>query len=99
MPDMASVRVNILKIVDDTGYPTFVEFELIDSNGISHHFIDKVPIISADDDLIPPCDGEMRCMIVGETKNTFLIDTALPDDMESLDGDYQFEVNKEQVIL
>ena len=37
---MASVKVNILKIVDDTGYPTFVEFELIYSNGISHHFID-----------------------------------------------------------
>lgn len=95
---MASVKVNILKIVDDTGYPTFVEFELIDSNEISHHFIDKVPIISAVDDPVPPT-GEMNCTVVGETETTFIIDTALPDDIESLNGEYQFEVNKEQVIL
>lgn len=95
---MASVKVNILKIVDDTRYPTFVEFELIDSNGISHHFIDKVPIISADDDPVPPF-GEMGCTIVGETETTFIIDTTLPDYIESLNGEYQFEVNKDQVIL
>lgn len=95
---MASVKVNILKIVNDTGYPTFVEFELIDSNGISHHFIDKVPIISAADDPVPP-SGEMGCTVVSETENTFIIDTTLPDDIESLNGEYQFEVNKEQVIL
>lgn len=96
---MASVKVNILKIVDDTGYPTFVEFELIDSNGISHHFIDKLPIISADDDLVPPRIGEMGCTIAGKTETTFIVDTALPYDIESLNGEYQFEVNKEQVIL
>lgn len=96
---MASVKVNILKIVDDTGYPTFVEFELIDINGSSHHFIDKVPVISSDDDSIPHCSGEMRCTVVGETETTFIIDTALPDDIESLNGEYQFEVNKVQVKL
>lgn len=95
---MASVKVNILKIVDDTDYPTFVEFELIDSNGISHHFIDKVPIISADYDPIPPI-GEMDCTVVGETETTFIINTTLPYDIESLNGEYQFEVNKEQVML
>lgn len=95
---MASVKVNILKIVDDTGYPTFVEFELIDSNGISHRFIDKVPVISADYDPVPLI-GEMGCTVVGETETTFIIDTALPDDIESLNGEYRFEVNKEQVIL
>ena len=95
---MASVKVNILKIVNDTGYPTFVEFELIDSSGISHHFIDKVPIICTNDDPIPPI-GEMGCTVVGETETTFIVDTTLPDDIESLNGEYQFEVNKEQVIL
>ena len=95
---MASVKVNILKIVDDTSYPIFVEFELIDSNGISHHFIDKVPIISANDDPVPPL-VEMGCTVVGETETTFIIDTSLPYDIESLNGEYQFEVNKEQVIL
>lgn len=95
---MASVKVNVLKIVDDTGYPTFVEFELIDINSISHHFIDKVPVISADDDPVPPYIGYMRCVIINETENSFIIDTVLPDDIESLNGEYRFEVNKEQVI-
>lgn len=95
---MASVKVNILKIIDDTSYPTFVEFELIDSNRISHHFIDKVPVICTDDDPVPTI-GEMGCTVVRETETTFIIDTALPYDIESLNGEYQFEVNKEQVIL
>ena len=95
---MASVKVNILKIVD-MSFPIFVEFELIDKKRISHHFIDKVPVVSGDYDLIPPCIGYMGCNIVNETENSFIIDTALPDDIESLNGEYQFEVNKEQVIV
>lgn len=94
---MASVKVNILKIVD-MSFPGFVLFELIDKKGISHHFIDKVPVISDDYDLIPPCIGYMGCNIVKETENSFIIDTALPDDIESLNGEYKFEVDKEQVI-
>lgn len=95
---MTSVKVNILKVVD-MRFPIFVEFELIDKKGISHHFIDKVPVVSGDYDPIPPCIGYMRCNIVNETENSFIIDTALPDDIESLNGEYQFEVNKEQVIV
>ena len=94
---MASVKVNILKIVD-MSFPIFIEFELIDKKGISHHFIDKVPAVSNDYDLVPPCIGYMRCNIVKETDNSFIIDTALPDDIESLNGEYKFEVSKEQVI-
>lgn len=98
---MASAIVKILKIVDDTGYPTFVEFELIDKNGVSHHFIDKVPVVCEDydHDPVPPCTGYMGCNIIDETENSFIIDTELPYDIESLNGEYKFEVNKEQVIL
>jgi len=94
---MAGVKVNILKIVD-MNFPMFVEFELIDCHGVSHHFIDKVPVVSDNYDLIPPCPGCMGCNIINETDNSFVIDTSKPDDIESLNGEYQFEVNKDQVI-
>lgn len=95
---MADVKVNVLKIVDNS-FPIFVEFELMDCNGISHRFVDKVPVISHNYDLIPPCTGYMRCSIIKETNKTFLIDTSRPDDIESTKGEYQFEVNMDQVIV
>ena len=85
---MAAVKVKILKIVD-MSYPIFVEFELVDAKGASHYFIDKVPVVSDDDELVPPCVGYMRCNIT---------DTALPDDIASKDGKYVFEVNKDRII-
>ena len=95
---MAEVKVNILKIVD-ISFPIFVEFELIDCNGISHRFVDKVPVISNNYELIPPCTGYMRCSIIKETDEKFIIDTSKPDDIESTNGEYQFEVNMNQVIV
>ncbi len=97
---MATVKVKVLEIID-MSFPIFVKFELIDCNGVSHHFIDKVPVISDGYDLIPPCTGNMRCSIIKETNNTIIIiiDTSKPDDIGSLNGEYQFEVFKEQVII
>lgn len=92
-----SCKVDILKIVD-MSFPIFVEFELVDFRGIRHHFIDKAPVISADYNLVPHCIGYMRCRIISETDSTFVIDTSAPDDIESLEGYYQFEVNKEQLL-
>lgn len=95
---MAEVKVKILKIVD-MSFPIFVEFELIDCNDVSHHFIDKFPVICNDYDPIPPCTGYMGCTIIKETDCTYIIDTALPDDIESLKGKHRFEVRKKQVIV
>ena len=49
-------------------------------------------------ELVPPCVGYMRCNIINETENTFIIDTALPDDIASKNGEYLFEVNKDRII-
>lgn len=37
-------------------------------------------------------------MWYNETENTFIIDTALLDDIASKDGKYVFEVNKDRII-
>ncbi len=94
---MASVKLSVLRIVD-TSQPFFVECELVDCNGIRHHFVDKLPVFVANENTYPPCMGKMRCTIIETTKNTVVIDTSSPDDLESTNGNYQFEVFKEQIL-
>lgn len=94
---MPSVKVDILRVVDDSGYPVLAECRLVDHGGAGHYFIDKLPVV-ADHDFVPPCAGAVRCVIRETRENTLVIDTSLPDDIESTDGVYIFEVNKDQVI-
>lgn len=91
------VEVNVIRITDES-FPGFVEFTLTDSSGEEHRFIDKIPIVSDDYNMRPPCIGYMRCSIVGESNNTFFIDTSAPDYITSLKEEYQFEVSKDKII-
>ena len=93
---MNIVKVDVLRITD-AGQPGFAEFTLTDCRGVQHHFIDKLPVVCGSYDAVPPCAGEIGCRIVGETADTFIIDTEEPWDIDSLDGAYQFEVYKNMV--
>lgn len=94
----ANVRVEILRVTDDSGYPAFIEFALTDSSGKTHIFADKLPIVSAEDEVHPPCEGLLRCHIIAETEKTCTIDTTFPDYVESQDEEYIFEVFKNQIV-
>jgi hypothetical protein len=105
---MAEVVVKVIEVIDDTGYPMFIKCELTDCKDVKHHFIDKVPVICQCDrypsDTDTPCwkedcTGMIRCNIVGRLDKTYIIDTEYPDDVESLNNEYRFEVWKEQVKL
>ena len=103
---MANVAVKVIEVIDDTGYPMVIKCVLTDCKGIKHYFIDKVPVICECDRYLSEspclkedCTGEIRCNIVRETDKTYIIDTEFPDDVESLNNEYQFEVWKEQVEL
>lgn len=103
---MAEVTVKVIEVVDDTGYPMIIKCKLKDCKGIEHYFIDKVPVVcqcerypSEQPCLNENCIGAIRCNIVGETDKTYIINTEFPDDVESLNSEYQFEVWKEQVKL
>ena len=95
----ADVRVEILRVTDDTGYPTFIEFSLTDSEGKTHIFADKLPIVSAEIEVQPPCEGMLRCHIIGGTDSTYIIDTTFPDYVESVEEQYIFKVDKELIII
>lgn len=103
---MAEVAVKVIEVIDDTGYPMMIKCELTDCRGIRHHFIDKVPVICQCERypsdvpcLKKDCTGAIRCSIVEESDETYIIDTEFPDDVESLNNEYRFEVWKEQVKL
>ena len=103
---MAKVTVKVIEVIDDTAYPMIIKCELIDCKGIKHYFIDKVPVICECERYSyvsscwkEDCTGIIRCNIVEETDKTYIIDTEFPDDIESLNNGYRFEVWKEQIKL
>ncbi len=93
---LGSVRVDVVKITDYS-CPVFVEYELIDSHGKKHIFHDKHPIFFSDYDVVIPCSGEMNCKIIKNNPDTVIIDTSEPYDIESDEGNYIFEVDKELI--
>ena len=98
---MTCVKVRILKFWDLDWYPGMAECSMIDAFGTEHRFQDKIPRVSADDDIIfatLPCDGEMRCSKVKEVNGLIQIDTKLPDHIESLAGQHLFYVLPSQLM-
>ena len=91
---LADVRVDITDITDDSGYPTFVRFAFTDIEGKRHFFVDKLPIISAEYEVQLPCEGALRCHIIAEKPDSYVIDTTFPDFVDSEDEQYIFELPK-----
>ena len=97
---MHNVEVSILRMIDDH-YPGFVECELIDLDGKRHMFVDKLPIFEGDEadvDAGFPRIGYIRCQVVRSTVDTALIDTGLPDAVESKSGETRFLVRLPQIV-
>ena len=98
---MAEVKVTITKVVGHH-QPTFVEFYLSDIHGKKHFFHDKIPIVSGEyyiDDTDLPQNGALRCTVTEKLKNSYIIDTDIPDHVDSLDGSTVFEVAESEIIL
>ena len=80
---LADVRVDITDITDDS-----------DIEGKRHFFVDKLPIISAEYEVQLPCEGALRCHIIAEKPDSYVIDTTFPDFVDSEDEQYIFELPK-----
>lgn len=93
---MVTVKVEISKIIDNS-FPAFVECGFVDCTGKRHYFHDKLPVFSSEDSIELPSFGEMRCRIIQNKQDTLIIETLLPDDIESTTGEYRFEVYKNQI--
>lgn len=96
---MPSVEVIIAKVIDDSS-PVWVECELTDSYGKVHVFREKLPIVDNGDQSIKeglPRTGAIRCMVLEDKPNSVVIDTELPDGVESVTGTSRFSVSPHKV--
>lgn len=96
---MASVEVAIVKLIDDS-YPGYVVCELVDAYGKTHVFEEKVPFVEGTDfrfeDEFPQA-GEIQCTVIEVQKDGIVVDTELPNHVESITGATRFFVSLEKV--
>jgi hypothetical protein len=101
---MPNVRVTIEAFVDE-GFPGFVECSLLDVQGRTWKFIEKVPVVSLEDlwtDSEYPRQGIVCCTVVERRSDStgrqvVTIDTTKPWGIESTDGNTVFEVFADQL--
>jgi hypothetical protein len=97
--------VQIVSFVSDEPQPGIVECELVDAEGKSHTFIDKVPGFSVetlDSRSTFPRAGVIRCKALGKCldaggRDVVRITTDLPDHIESTEGVSDFVVLPSQL--
>lgn len=102
---MPELRVSVLQVTDDA-FPGFVVCELRDSSGRVHRFEDKWAIFSEEAHLSLrlPVPGYIRCRVVTalhapDGGDLLRVSTVEPDNVESLEGETEFLVARNQVRL
>ena len=94
---MHNVAVQIVRFVD-SGFPGWVECELVDAAGCRHILKDKVPIFTVEDldaDSKYPTPGFVACEVVERYRNEkgqelVRVSTVTPYDIESIEGVSEF---------
>jgi hypothetical protein len=95
---MYGIKVRIRSLTADYGYDKFVECMLTDYDGHTHYFRDKLPVFTPDITANLPCDGVIRCMLKEEHPKYAVVDTMLPDDVESTMGEHRFRVSYDDLV-
>ena len=95
---MYGIKVRIRSLVADYGYDKLVECILTDYDGQTHIFQDKLPIFCTDTEAHLPCDGVIRCMVKEEHPSYAVVDTVLPDDVETVFGQSRFRVSYDDLV-
>ena len=101
---MPSLAVQISRFVDEH-QPGFVECVLVDADGTTHLFVEKVPIVSRLDlraDSGYPCAGAIDCELETECQDDVgrvlvRVNTDLPWHVESTTGESRFVVLTSQI--
>ena len=101
---MPAVAVEITRFVDGS-FPGWVEFVLNDARGVTWVFVNKVPVVSAEDLTEAsqcPRPATIECEVVADASESraadlVTIDTLRPWGIESKDGISKFVVQQSQL--
>ena len=105
---MPEIRVTIERFTD-VSQPGWVECTLVDADGLTHVFEEKVPIVSAEVldvhsvHSVYPREGSIACTIISarrgaDGRELVMVDTELPWGIESKTGEVRFEILREQLL-
>lgn len=98
---MVKCKVKIIEVFDFDYYPGWCRAVLTDANGKEHVLVDKLPVIGLDIEEISeiPLEKYIRAELVNDYGNTVEIDTAIPDGIETENGETHFVVLKECIRI
>ncbi|MEU8423105.1 hypothetical protein AB0C15_19735 [Micromonospora sp. NPDC048835] len=96
----ALLRCEAIAWVDED-WPGWVRVRLVDADGRTWYFVDKVPIFFGEDD-IPlgaalPRSVFVRCHVVGQQEGQILFVSTALDKVEADGGETQFRVRSNQL--
>jgi hypothetical protein len=101
---MPGIRVEIKRIID-THPPGFVECQFVDVHGRNWTFIEKIPIVTTADIWVDSeypqsgvIDGEIIERRVESGGEIVVVNTTLPDGVESIEGTTRFEVGPDILV-
>ncbi|MDC0747452.1 hypothetical protein [Polyangium mundeleinium] len=97
---MIGVQVQIVRYADDA-QPGWVECHLIDAHGRRWSFLQKVPIVTEaalDQQSEYPQPGILACEVVTRHEGVVRIDTTQPWDIDSIEGEKQFDVQESLLV-
>ncbi len=89
---MYGLKVRIRAYTDENAYPPEVESIMTDYDGQTHIFRNALTAFTAESAPMIPGDGVIRCRVLCEEKRFAVVDTALPDNVESVMGQSEFRV-------
>jgi hypothetical protein len=102
---MFQIEIQILKIIDNSFYPGWVECLLVDAWGNNHTFHEKIPIVTVQDldtTNMFPQDGNIRCELLREWiddngRIIITVSTEKPDYVETINEVSEFDLLPYQV--
>lgn len=94
---MVGCKVNIVEAFNLDWYPGWCKAVLQDSNGVEHILVEKLPVIGLDIEEVSsiPIERYIAVEVVNDFGNMVEINTAVPDGIETEDGETHFVVNKD----
>ena len=96
---MFSRKAKATKLIDNSSYPEVVLCEIVDVYGQKHEFIEKWPVVSAEDfENSFPRKCELDCIVLEEKETSYLVSTEQPWHIESTDEKTIFEISKELLL-
>ncbi len=103
---MQAIKLEITQYIDND-FPGFIKGNFFDIHGVQHIFHEKVPVVTLldlDESSEYPQEGIIACEIVQEHlaangRKIYQVDSANPFSIETIEGNTQFEIFEEQLVL